>query len=154
MKKEKIVVNKVRCRKCGDIIESKSVHDFVTCKCGTVSVDGGHDYIKRCVPNAEGDFFEELSEFADFTIADAIRQFVKQSDGKYSIYEDYSGRGMHGQKCLGVVIKKGYSYMGFLVKLTTYLDDNDFEDVDFSLEGVDVDNLGLDTIVYFPNMEV
>ena len=24
----KILVNKIRCKKCGDIIESKSVHDF------------------------------------------------------------------------------------------------------------------------------
>ena len=36
----KITVNKIRCRKCGDIIESKSVHDFRSCKCGSVAVDG------------------------------------------------------------------------------------------------------------------
>ena len=37
----KITVNKIRCRKCGDIIESKSIHDFRSCKCGSVAVDGG-----------------------------------------------------------------------------------------------------------------
>ena len=33
---------------CGDEIESKHRHDFVTCKCGACSVDGGHDYLRRC----------------------------------------------------------------------------------------------------------
>lgn len=154
MKKRKIIVNKARCKKCGDIIESKSKHDLVTCSCGTISVDGGYDCLIRYVPNAEDDFFEDLSEYADSTIADAVRQFVEQSGDKYSIYESYSGRGMFGKTCLGVVVRNGYSYMDFLIKLTTYLNDNDFEDVDFSLEGVGVDELGLDSIVYFPNMEV
>ena len=43
-----IVVNKIRCNKCGDIIESVSDHDFEFCKCGAVAVDGGHDYLRRC----------------------------------------------------------------------------------------------------------
>ena len=57
---KKILVNKIKCKKCGDIIESKSVHDFKRCKCGAVAVDGGHDYLKRC-GNLED--FEELSEY-------------------------------------------------------------------------------------------
>lgn len=56
---EKILVNKVKCNKCGDIIESVSVHDFKTCKCGAVSVDGGHEYLRRC---GEREDWEELSE--------------------------------------------------------------------------------------------
>ena len=36
----KIVKNKIRCKKCGDIIESVSVNDFKFCKCGAVAVDG------------------------------------------------------------------------------------------------------------------
>ena len=45
-----IVKNAIRCNICGDEIESKSRHDFVTCKCGACSVDGGHDYLRRCQP--------------------------------------------------------------------------------------------------------
>ena len=44
----KIIKNAIQCRKCGDIIESKHVHDFVSCSCGAVAVDGGHDYLRRC----------------------------------------------------------------------------------------------------------
>lgn len=39
--------NRARCRKCGDVIESKHQHDFVTCKCGAISVDGGDAYFRR-----------------------------------------------------------------------------------------------------------
>ena len=57
--KRKITKNAVRCLKCNDIIESKYRHDFVTCTCGSISVDGGHDYLRRV-----GDMssYEELSE--------------------------------------------------------------------------------------------
>lgn len=43
----KIIRNAVQCLKCADIIESKHRHDYVTCSCGNVSVDGGKDYLKR-----------------------------------------------------------------------------------------------------------
>ena len=41
---KKIQCNKIKCKNCGDIIESKSVHDYVECSCGACYVDGGHDY--------------------------------------------------------------------------------------------------------------
>ena len=43
----KLIRNRCKCNKCGDVIESKSVHDFVRCKCGACSTDGGLDYIHR-----------------------------------------------------------------------------------------------------------
>lgn len=54
-----IIRNRVKCKKCGDIIESKYRHDFVTCKCGAVSVDGGKDYLRR---SGNPEDIEELSE--------------------------------------------------------------------------------------------
>lgn len=36
--------NRIKCKKCGDIIESKTRHDFVQCSCKSCFVDGGHDY--------------------------------------------------------------------------------------------------------------
>lgn len=61
---KKIKVNKIRCKKCGDIIESKTSHDFKFCKCGSVAVDGGKDYLRRCFVNT-ADEFEELSEYEE-----------------------------------------------------------------------------------------
>lgn len=85
------------------------------------------------------------------SVEEAIRNYVDENAG-YEIYENYSGRGMFGRTCLGVVVKQGYSFMDFLMKLTKYMDDNGIEDTDFSLNGVSYDALGLDTIVYFPNI--
>jgi hypothetical protein len=56
----KILVNKIQCSTCEDIIESKHRHDYVTCRCGRVSVDGGADYLKRTFePDAK---YKELSK--------------------------------------------------------------------------------------------
>ena len=50
-----IITNAIRCNRCGDEIESSGTHQFVTCSCGTCSVDGGHEYLRRCAPS-EKDF--------------------------------------------------------------------------------------------------
>ena len=59
-KKGEIISNKIKCKKCGDIIEAKSTNDYKKCSCGAVAVDGGKDYLKR-IGNEEN--YEELSEF-------------------------------------------------------------------------------------------
>ena len=42
-----IIENVVTCMACGDRIFSRHRHDFVTCTCGAVSVDGGQEYLRR-----------------------------------------------------------------------------------------------------------
>lgn len=37
---------KIKCLKCNDIIESKSVHDLQRCKCGACFIDGGDKYTR------------------------------------------------------------------------------------------------------------
>lgn len=36
----------LKCLNCKDVIKSKHRHDFVTCSCGKVSVDGGNEYLR------------------------------------------------------------------------------------------------------------
>lgn len=55
----KIITNKIKCKVCGDIIESKYTHDSRVCSCKAVGVDGGLEYLRR-MGNLED--FEELSE--------------------------------------------------------------------------------------------
>lgn len=43
----KIIKNMCRCKKCGDVIESKHCHDWVSCKCGAIFTDGGRECIHR-----------------------------------------------------------------------------------------------------------
>jgi len=53
-----IWLNQAKCKKCGDIVTSNSLHDFKSCKCKAISVDGGSWYAKRCGNIAD---FEEMS---------------------------------------------------------------------------------------------
>lgn len=69
-----IIRNRCKCALCGDVIESKHRHDFVTCKCGAISVDGGKDYLKRS-GNWE-DIIEMSEEVED--------EQTKRTDGRES----------------------------------------------------------------------
>ena len=54
----RIIRNAIRCKKCGEVIESETVHDFKFCSCGSCAVDGGHDYLRRC--GNLGDWEEQI----------------------------------------------------------------------------------------------
>ena len=60
VRKYTILLNKAQCLHCGDIVESKTVHDFVWCKCQSIFVDGGKEYLKR---GGEMESIKELSEW-------------------------------------------------------------------------------------------
>lgn len=66
MKYRRITKNAVKCKKCGDVIESTYRHGFVTCSCGAISVDGGHDYLRR-VGDLDG--YIEMSESIEVEIS-------------------------------------------------------------------------------------
>lgn len=42
-----ITVNRIKCNKCGDVIQSIHRHDFKMCKCGSCGADGGLSYLRR-----------------------------------------------------------------------------------------------------------
>ena len=58
----KIIKNAIKCKHCGDVIESTYRHGFVTCSCGSCSVDGGHDYLRRNFKHSQEEDFIDLSE--------------------------------------------------------------------------------------------
>lgn len=58
---KKIIKNAFKCKKCGMVVESKTRHDFATCKCGNYT-DGGHDYIRR---GGNLDDIEDVSEYKE-----------------------------------------------------------------------------------------
>lgn len=39
-------VNAIKCPVCEDVVYSRSRHDFRSCRCRGVSIDGGFDYIR------------------------------------------------------------------------------------------------------------
>ena len=60
---KKLKRNRAKCHLCDDIIESKSVHDFVECRCGSIFVDGGLEYQRAGA--ADFCLFEDLSEYEE-----------------------------------------------------------------------------------------
>lgn len=61
MKKKKQRKNKAKCLICMDQIESTYTHDYVTCSCGNLSVDGGLSYMKRSCKDLSK--YEEIEEY-------------------------------------------------------------------------------------------
>lgn len=61
---KRIIKNSIRCNFCGDVIESKTVHDYVCCKCGACAVDGGHDYLRRGFRESR-ESYTELSQWEE-----------------------------------------------------------------------------------------
>lgn len=59
--------NALFCHKCENVIYSKYRHDFQTCRCESISIDGGKDYIKvSAMSNAE---YEHVTiDFFDGTV--------------------------------------------------------------------------------------
>lgn len=53
---------KVQCKSCLDIIESKHRHDFKWCKCESICIDGGNDYLKLGYPDGNVEDHIEMDE--------------------------------------------------------------------------------------------
>lgn len=53
VKMDKIITNKIKCKTCGDVIESFFTHDLKRCKCGAVEIDGGKEYLRRSAKNLD-----------------------------------------------------------------------------------------------------
>lgn len=70
-RQRKIIHNRIRCKNCGEIIESKTRHDWVCCKCFHESngelgcfCDGGTSYLRW---GGHPEFIEDLSETRLYT---------------------------------------------------------------------------------------
>ena len=61
---EKILLNRIQCNRCGDVIVSLHRHDLKWCKCGDVAVDGGTDYLRRLTSGPSAGFIER-SKYED-----------------------------------------------------------------------------------------
>ena len=88
-----IIQNAVICNKCGEFIFSKHRHDFVTCHCGTISVDGGQAYLRRVgglgkMPDGRNVVTEMSWELPDDlyrACADAVQEAIDTDRNKYGI---------------------------------------------------------------------
>lgn len=68
--------NRAKCKLCGEILESFHRTDFVTCKCGEISIDGGDWYFKCAAKN--WDNFLRVDDMGN----EIIPEIVQESDNK------------------------------------------------------------------------
>jgi hypothetical protein len=83
-----IVQNAVICSKCDDFIVSKHRHDFVTCKCGAISVDGGQDYLRRVGGLERGSYTDlswEIPSELYKACAQAVDEAIDTNRNKFGI---------------------------------------------------------------------
>jgi hypothetical protein len=68
---------------------------------------------------------------------------------------DYSGRGMYGKQCVGIVGDMA-DFMDFVTTLAAwYFEDEDEEAEEFwyRINSVQIDNMGRDSIFYWPSIQ-
>ena len=82
-----ITRNAAKCTVCGDEIDSKHRHDFVSCSCGAISIDGGKDYIKWSVANLSD--IINLCEARPFTLEEIEGTIQRYEDNAKDSVGDY-----------------------------------------------------------------
>ena len=87
--------------------------------------------------------------FISRELESAIR--IASEDCGFSIREDYSGRGMFGKTCLGIVANNIGKAVAAILR---NIDDPDvIEEFAGVLENLHTDSMGKSSIFYFPNFE-
>lgn len=76
----KILSNQRRCTECGAEPFSAHRHDYATCSCGKVMVDGGMSYL-RCSPAGE-DMYIVITDESYYLLMKAIEDRSKNTLGK------------------------------------------------------------------------
>lgn len=118
----KLVRNAAECIECGETVISAHRHDFQTCKCGSLSVDGGLDYTRRAFKSGSG--FRERCAYAydpHFKSGEAAGKFIVWSpNGKTnpSIAFDFKGDAEWAAKELASRVKGSDWYVGQLSHVT------------------------------------
>lgn len=132
----KLTRNAGRCKRCGDVIESKSTHDCVKCSCGACAVDGGLEYLRRL---GNPDDWEELREYSTAWQKNGssieIRTRGALADGRAALDEIVAGGASihleqmsHDQWFMGIEAGGKYFHLNFGLsggELTVILSDQD-----------------------------
>lgn len=79
-KERQIVINRIQCDSCKDIIISRHTHDYVTCECGDVTTDGGTSYFHRGWK--DGATYTDMSLYEDSNFEEIREVLVWGSRGK------------------------------------------------------------------------
>lgn len=80
-----IEVSAITCPNCGDIIFSRTRHDHHSCSCGSVSIDGGFDYMRiHFTQEVNPEHIKHLTLELDITKQDLFNDWNSSTD-KYGV---------------------------------------------------------------------
>lgn len=65
-------ISAIKCPSCGDIVYSRARHDFRSCSCSEISIDGGFNYTKICYKKV---FPERLDLDLDLSFAELFEDW-------------------------------------------------------------------------------
>lgn len=93
---------------------------------------------------------------------DVVKDYVTfwEDDDVPSVYEAYSGRGMYGKECFGIVTRDPRVISLFLLEIADEYaarnpdEDDPFYEVRELTLSMEVDNMGLSMIYYFPGWTI
>lgn len=81
-----MLIKAAKCKLCNDIIYSRTRHDYRTCSCGNLSIDGGQqDYIKIDFASNNPDDFEFLDLELDVTLQQLYDDWNCYNKDKYGL---------------------------------------------------------------------
>ena len=85
-------------------------------------------------------------------VKEMIIQFCKENNDRYKVFENKQ-EDISDKSSFGIVVKAEFSYMEMLSELTVYLNNMELsgEELEFA-EGIQIELLQMDTVVYFPRV--
>lgn len=100
----KTSVNVAECQLCGDIVFSRTRHDYRSCSCGNTSVDGGLDYMRVAWQRVRPELFTLLivqtkhQLYDDWnTSADKLGLITYKNASMYGLYKSAHTEGKVGK---------------------------------------------------------
>ena len=72
--------NRAKCKLCSTTIESTHRHDYVSCACGEISIDGGQDYC-RCLARNYSNFLRIDDEGNEIVVKFVDNPIKEENEG-------------------------------------------------------------------------
>lgn len=87
--------NRAKCKLCQEIIESFHHYDFVSCKCGEISIDGGNDYHRALARDFAN--FLRVDDFDNEIIVKVVENGGEKKEDEEKKGDDYPVKPTKGE---------------------------------------------------------
>lgn len=98
---------------------------------------------------------DQLGDLSDFLLDTADATFPEEAeDAELGVFRTYSGRGMYGKECIGMVLSDNDAFK-VAMALGDWIREADLDyDLADAFKNPHIDSMGYDTIYYWPSLSV